>query len=114
MKLVNGERSRCQEEDQAVAVENRKLRMLRVAVDTAYALILQADLTIDEALDIVNATKRRALILFPDKEQTFDLIYGPRLSRAVAERFAGGTNPRKSGFPLCMSHLGDTFLRYPL
>ena len=75
-------------EEDAVAVEDRKLRMLKAAVDTAYALILQADLTVDEALDIVNATKRRALALFPDKEQTFDLIYAPRLFRAVAERFA--------------------------
>lgn len=69
------------------AIEERKLRQLRTAVDTAFAILLQADLTIDEALDIVNATKRRALELFPDKEETFDLIYAPRLYRALDERF---------------------------
>jgi len=65
------------------------VRLLKNAVDAAHALILQADITVDEALDIVNATKRRALKLFPDKEETYDLIYAPRLFRAVAERFGG-------------------------
>jgi hypothetical protein len=99
VKILKGERSRSRKEGKAVEAENRRLRMLKVAVDTAYALILQANLTIDEALDIVNATKRKALALFPDKERTYDLIYGPRLLRAVAERFAGssGTDETASG-----------------
>lgn len=104
MKPTNRDGTRSNKDDEPVAAENRKLRLLRVAVDTAYALILQADLTVDEALDIVNATKRRALALFPDKEQTYDLIYGPRLFRALAERFAGGSN----------SHKTDTGNRVPL
>jgi hypothetical protein len=101
---MNGERTWPHNEDEAVAAENRKLRMLKAAVDTARALILQADLSIDEALDIVNATKRRALALFPDKEKAYDLIYGPRLFRAVAERFAEGNN----------SHKADSGNRLPL
>ena len=87
MRTARGKRSRSADEQQALDAENRKVRLLRRAVDTAHALILQADITIDEALDIVNATKRRALSLFPDKEQTYDLIYAPRLFRAMAERF---------------------------
>ena len=96
MKLLKGRRTH-HDENKALEVENRKLRMLKMAVDTAYALIIQTDLTVDEALDIVNATKRRALALFPDKEQTYDLIYGPRLLRAVAERFGHGADPDTGG-----------------
>jgi len=103
-KPMNDEGRQPKNEYKALAAENRKLRMLKAAVDTARALILQADLSIDEALDIVNATKRRALALFPDKEQTYDLIYGPRLFRALAERFAGDSN----------SHKTDTGNRVPL
>lgn len=80
-------RSQSVADREALAVENRKVRMLKHSVDAAYALILQADITVDEALDIANATKRRALKLFPDKGETYDLIYAPRLFRAVAERF---------------------------
>ena len=87
MKRARGKRSRSTDDQLALAAENRNVRLLKRAVDTAYALILQADITIDEALDIANATKRRALALFPDKEQTYDLIYAPRLFRAMAERF---------------------------
>jgi hypothetical protein len=97
VKFTNREQARPPSGDDAIAAENRKLRMLKAAVDTAYALIVQADLTIDEALDIVNATKRRALTLFPDKEHTYDLIYGPRLLRAVAERFARSSDSHKAG-----------------
>ena len=92
MKLGRGKRSRSTEAQKAIAIENRKVRGLKRAVDAAYALILQADITIDEALDIVNATKRRALSLFPDKERTYNLIYAPRLLRAVQERFGRGNN----------------------
>ncbi len=87
MRPTRGKRSLSAKERLELAAENRKVRLLRRAVDTAYAIILQADITVDEALDIVNATKRRALALFPDKEETYDLIYAPRLFRAIEERF---------------------------
>jgi hypothetical protein len=98
MKLADGKRKHPSKEQEDLATENRKLRMLKGAVDTARALILQADLTIDEALDIVNATKRRALTLFPDKGETYDLIYAPRLFRALEERF-GRDKTRGFGEP---------------
>jgi hypothetical protein len=90
--FVRQKRSQSALDRKALAVENRKVRMLKHSVDAAYALILQADISVDEALDIANATKRRALRLFPDKEETYDLIYAPRLFRAVAERFGRSDN----------------------
>jgi hypothetical protein len=35
----------------------------------------------------VQALKAAAVTMFPGKEQTFDLIYLPRFSRLLAERF---------------------------
>jgi len=71
----------------ALAEEERRVRRLKRLVDVSIAVIMQADLTMDEALDIVNNAKSNAVDMFPDKEETFDLIYGPRLRRALAERF---------------------------
>ena len=45
------------------------------------------DLTLEEASDIVANCRNAALAMFPDKELAFDLIYKPRLERAVEERF---------------------------
>ncbi len=68
--------------------EERKLRRLRILVDFTAQVLAQEKLTIDEALDLINATKRAAVALFPGKEQTFDLIYGKRFERILRERFA--------------------------
>jgi hypothetical protein len=72
---------------EALLAENRKLRRLGRAMDLAAALLWQVDLTLEEARDIVNHAKRTALQLFPGKEDTFDLIYGPRFRRILAEKF---------------------------
>jgi hypothetical protein len=45
------------------------------------------DLTLEEARDVVNHAKQTALQLFPDKEETFDLIYGSRFRRILAEKY---------------------------
>ncbi|MBI2367271.1 MAG: hypothetical protein HYV01_20050, partial [Deltaproteobacteria bacterium] len=47
----------------------------------------QVDLSLEEAQDVVNHAKRTALQLFPDKEETFDLIYGPRFRRILVEKY---------------------------
>jgi len=46
-----------------------------------------ADLTVEEASEIVANTKRAALAMFPDKELAYDIIYKPRLQRLMRERF---------------------------
>jgi hypothetical protein len=72
---------------QALLAEERKLRRLRRAMDVAAALLWQVDLTLDEARDVVNHAKHTALQLFPDKEETFDLIYGSRFRRILVEKY---------------------------
>lgn len=72
---------------EALLAEERMLRRLRRAMDVAAALLQQVDLSLEEARDVVQHAKRTALQLFPDKEKTFDLIYGPRFRRILAEKF---------------------------
>jgi hypothetical protein len=72
---------------EALLAEERKLRRLGRAMDLAAALLWRVDLTLDEARDVVNHAKRTALELFPDKEETFDLIYGPRFRRILVEKY---------------------------
>jgi hypothetical protein len=67
--------------------EEKKMRRLRVIVDLTAAVLYQQDVDIDEALDMINATKRTVLRLFPDKEITYDLIYGRRFERILRDRF---------------------------
>ncbi len=74
-------------ERQALLEEERKLRRLRRSMDVAAALLQQVDLTLEEAQDVVEHAKRTALMLFPDKEATFDLIYGPRFRRILVEKY---------------------------
>ena len=72
---------------EALLAEERKLRRLGRAMDLAAALLRQTELTLEEAQDIVNHARQTALQLFPGKEDTFDLIYGPRFRRILVEKF---------------------------
>ncbi len=68
--------------------ENRNIRRLRFLVNLVYATIAQDDsMTLEEAWEHVRALKGAAVAMFPGKEETFDLIYLPRFSRLLAERF---------------------------
>jgi hypothetical protein len=72
---------------EALLAEERKLRRLRRAMDITTALLWQVDLTLEEARDVVSHAKHTALQLFPDKEEAFDLIYGSRFRRILAEKY---------------------------
>ena len=74
-------------DQQALEAEERKLRRLRRAMDVAAALLWKVNLTLEEAQDVVRHAKRTALQLFPDKEETFDLIYGSRFRRILVEKY---------------------------
>jgi len=76
--------------------EDRRVRQLRMAVNLALSVIGQSDLTLDQAQEMVAATRGMALRLFPGKELAFDLIYLPRFRRLLAERF-GYYRPVLSG-----------------
>jgi len=68
--------------------ENRKIRRLQIMMNMVMSVISQdANITIEEASELVANTKRAALALFPDKEFAYDIIYKPRLQRLMNERF---------------------------
>jgi hypothetical protein len=72
----------------ALELEDKMLRRLRFLVDLTFATLAQdQDLTLEEAWQHVIALKGAAVAMFPGKEETFDLIYLPRFSRLLAERF---------------------------
>ena len=67
--------------------EERRLKQLRLVVGLTMSAISQTNLSLEEASQMVAATRRLALRLFPGKEFAFDLIYQPRFRRLLAERF---------------------------
>ncbi|MGO9272517.1 MAG: hypothetical protein ACLQOO_20180 [Terriglobia bacterium] len=67
--------------------ENRKVRRLQIVVDLVMSCLWQEDLPMEEASEMVAATRQFALHLFPDKGATYDLIYKPRFQRLLAEKY---------------------------
>jgi hypothetical protein len=67
--------------------ENRKVRRLQIVVDLVMSVLSQSEISMEEASELVGATREFALGLFPDKEQTYDLIYKPRFQRLMAEKY---------------------------
>jgi hypothetical protein len=71
-----------------IAHEHKMIRRLRFLVDLTFATIAQDNsITLDEAWEHVRALKCAAVAMFPGKEATFDLVYLPRFSRLLQERF---------------------------
>lgn len=69
--------------------ENRRVRYLQKMVDLSLYLILtEPTMTWEMAHRMLQSAKGVALKLFPDKEETFELIYTPRFLRAIQERFS--------------------------
>ena len=79
-------------EKRQVAEENRKIRYLRFLVDFSILSIQQDDLSLEQAEKLVEDVKRTACVLFPGKEETFELIYRPRYNRIIEERFGPSLN----------------------
>ena len=67
--------------------EDKRVRQLQRLVDLACSLLYQEDMSMDDALRLIQGVKGRALRLFPDKEEAFDLIYGSRFRRILMEKF---------------------------
>ena len=72
---------------EAVVAEEKMLMRLRRIMDFTAALLWQADLSLSQAQKLVADAKEKALELFPDKGETFDLIYGSRFRRILIERY---------------------------
>jgi hypothetical protein len=69
----------------ALAEEQHRLRRLRVVVDLTASVLAQGGLGRAEAEELVAATRRAVVALFPDKGGTFDLILAPRFARLMDE-----------------------------
>ena len=67
--------------------ENRRIRALKFLVDFSMAYLAQTKLSLEEAHAVVQGVKKQAMHLFPDKEETFDLIYLPRFRRLLREKY---------------------------
>ncbi len=68
--------------------EERRVRRLRNLVDLTCSILYQSPMSRDEACRMIAGVKKMALELFPDKEETFEMIYGSRFRRILAERFS--------------------------
>ena len=73
------------------------MRRLRVLVDLTTAVLRQRPLTREEAQQIVEHLRGEVLRLFPGREESFEVIYGPRFRRLVEERF--GSAPAGTELP---------------
>lgn len=67
--------------------ENRRIRILKLLVDFSLAYLAQSKLSLEEAQAVVEGVKKQSLRLFPDKEETFDLIYLPRFQRLFRDKY---------------------------
>ena len=67
--------------------EDRRVKTLRILVDFSLAYLAQTKLPLEEAQAVVAGVKKQALRLFPEKEETFDLIYLPRFQRLLRDKY---------------------------
>ena len=72
---------------QEIEEEERRVKTLRLLVDFSLAYLAQRKLSLEEAQAVVAGVKKQALQLFPEKEETFDLIYLPRFQRLLREKY---------------------------
>ncbi|MGA8184423.1 MAG: hypothetical protein WB819_12365 [Terriglobia bacterium] len=73
--------------DAEIWEEARKVRRLQLVMDLVTSTLQQEDIPVEEASELVAATRQFALNLFPDKGHTFDLIYRPRLQRILSDKY---------------------------
>ena len=71
-----------------VKQEDIKIRRLRNLMDFTCLVLYQEHMGMEEALRVIRGAKRIALSMYPDKEETFELIYGSRFRRILVERFS--------------------------
>jgi hypothetical protein len=66
--------------------EQVRMNRLRATVDVAAYFLRGVSLSREEALDVIEHTRREVLKLCPGKEDVFDLILRPRFMRILDER----------------------------
>jgi hypothetical protein len=63
--------------------EQRRLRYVQFLVDLTTSVIMQSEMTRGEADDLVASTREKILLLFPGREETYEILYGRRFARLV-------------------------------
>ncbi len=80
-----------QERERLIKEEERNIRRLRFLVDLTTSVLYQDQtLTLEEARNMVRNTEKAILAMFPDKQQTFDIVLLPRFERILCERWGAG------------------------
>ncbi|OGL39574.1 MAG: hypothetical protein A3C43_10750 [Candidatus Schekmanbacteria bacterium RIFCSPHIGHO2_02_FULL_38_11] len=69
------------------AEEETKFLQLRTAVNLTKLIILQGEITYGEALKLVENLRSYSMKLFPEKEETFELVYRGRFNRIMDEKY---------------------------
>lgn len=71
-----------------LAEEAKNIRRLQIMVGMVMSVIYQdPTLTIEQASEMVANARSAALSMFPNKELAWNILYRPRLYRAIEERF---------------------------
>ncbi|MBI2413447.1 MAG: hypothetical protein HYV24_09590 [Deltaproteobacteria bacterium] len=70
-----------------IKTEDKKLRLLRRMVDLTMSIIIETDMTLEEASRHAAGVRELALRLFPGKGDVFDLVYGPRFKRLLRDKY---------------------------
>ncbi|HEY0785745.1 MAG TPA: hypothetical protein VGD62_07715 [Acidobacteriaceae bacterium] len=77
-----------QQSAQELRDEDRKLRRLQLMMNVVMSVIGQdRSMTVDEAAQLIADSRAAALAMFPGKEETYDLLYRPKLQRLMRERY---------------------------
>ncbi len=71
--------------EEEIFLEEQKLRRLKRIVDTTAFTLRNKKLIGRKAWALMESTKIQVLKIFPDKEETFELIYKPRFLRIIWE-----------------------------
>ncbi|MFC1668123.1 hypothetical protein ACFL1T_01910 [Chlamydiota bacterium] len=70
--------------------EEKKVKYLQILVDITMQVIATQELSYDEACERINKLRTVCTTCFPDKGETFDLIYRPRLLRHIHKVYKEG------------------------
>jgi len=65
--------------------EYLKIRQLRFLVDHTAQLLMTKKIAPHKVQEILAETREKVLELFPDKEATYNLIYGSRFKRLIED-----------------------------
>jgi len=63
--------------------ENRAIRRLRRLADVTCRLLSDPAITLGDSMQLIFQARTQALAMFPEKTETFDMIYGRRFYRIL-------------------------------